>query len=122
MTEGRDEALLQKIRQELDRSVESLDGETRSRLSSVRNMALESAGVRSRPYWLPAGAVALASMLVIAVIVTRVQAPVPDDSDLLVALMEDAQDLELVSAIDDLELLEDLDFYYWLEEDVENAG
>ena len=121
MTDGRDEDLVRRIRRELDASVDSLDGETRSRLSSARSMALETARVRNRRAWQQAGALVLASMLFIAVIVTRLQPPVPDDA-LPAALLEGGQDLELVGAIDSLELLEDLDFYYWLEEDLRNAG
>ena len=121
MTEDRDEALLRRIRQQLDHSVESLDGETRSRLTSARSHALDAGRSRSRPAWLSAGGLALASALIIAVVVGNLQPPGPEGA-LLVELLEDGQDLELVSTIENLELLEDLEFYYWLEEGARNAG
>ena len=121
MTDKQDEELLRRIRRELDQSVASLDGETRSRLSSARSKALASGQGRRRSAWWPAGGLALASLLVLAVMVTRLQ-PTGPDGELRVELLEDDQDLELVTTIEHLELLEDLEFYYWLEEGVQNAG
>lgn len=121
MTDRGDETLLRRIQHELEHSVQSLDDATRSRLAAARHRALDAVPAPGRSPWLPAGGLALASLLAIAVIVGRLQ-PAGPDAELLAELLEDGPDLELVGAIEDLELLEDLDFYYWLEETQRDAG
>ena len=122
MMNGRDEELLNRIRRELDNGVESLDGEARARLTSARHKALEHSKRPGRlRAWLPAGGLALASLLVITVIAFKLQ-PAGPEMDFPVVLLENEQDLELVSTIDNFEILEDLEFYYWLEEGAEGAG
>jgi hypothetical protein len=121
MMNGRDEELLNRIRRELDDSVESLDGETRVRLISARHEALEHTRQPGLRAWLPAGGLALASLLVITAIAFKLQ-PIGPETDFPVVLLENEQDLELVGAIDNFEILEDLEFYYWLEEGTEGAG
>jgi hypothetical protein len=100
--------LERKARALFDESVERLDGRTRSRLTQARNRAvdeLHNGAVRRR--WLrgPAG-LAAAMVVGVAVIlwagVTR-DGVVPMD------------DLEIVADTDDLELLQEVEFYAWLE-------
>ena len=121
MVNGRDEELLNRIRRELDDGVESLDGETRARLTSARHEALKHTKQPGLRAWLPTGGLALASLLVIMVIAFKLQ-PAGPELDFPVVLLENEQDLELVGAIDNFEMLEELEFYYWLEEGAEGAG
>ncbi len=84
---------------------ESLDGATRSRLAQARARALER---QERPAtfwpWLSAGAVAaVAGVTAVAVLQTR-DATLP------------LEDLDVLMADESLELLEDLEFYLWLDE------
>jgi hypothetical protein len=121
MTNGQDKELLHRIRRELDDSVESLDEETRARLTSVRHKVLAHGKRLGLRAWLPAGGLALASLLLIAVIAFKLQ-PAGPEMDFPVVLLENQHDLELVGTIENFEILEDLEFYYWLEEGAEGAG
>ena len=112
---------LNSVKQELDSSVHSLDGETRSKLAAARRKALEGHSSTSRNYWLPAGGFALAAMLILAVTLRQPEAPMLDES-LPLALLESGSDMEIITALDDPELLEDLEFFYWLEEGNHNAS
>lgn len=99
-----------------DAGVAGLDGATRSRLAQARARALESARQR-RPFvpgrwWLPAGAVA-AAVLAAVLVLEAPQAPAPAVE--LTAL----GDLDILLGDEDLELLEELEFYAWLEEQPE---
>ena len=120
MSRESDDELLARVREQLDQSVASLDGETRSRLTAARHRAIEGnrSGYRR---WLQAGGFALASLLLIALTVPLIL-PSEGPLEIPVALFESSQDLELVSTVEDLELLEELDFYYWLEEGGQDAG
>ena len=41
--------------------------------------------------------------------------------ELPLAMLDNGQDLEIITALEDPELLEDLEFYYWLEEGIADA-
>jgi hypothetical protein len=104
-----------------DASVDALDAATRSRLTQARARALEELagrrGLSWSPRWLvPAGAAAAAALAAWLVLV----GPEPADEPLQAA---DFGDLELLLAEEDLEMIEELDFYAWLEEQPEfDAG
>ena len=120
MSEDQDK-LVNRIKQQLDQQSEELDGETLSRLRQARARALE-AGERKGFNWLglPGGAVALASVAVLAVVLrlalptattvemAQVTDPGPNHAQVL-------DDLELLAAAEDLEFYEEIEFYYWLE-------
>lgn len=95
-----------------DDSVEQLDAATLSRLNQGRQKALqeihaaESAGQWAR--WVPAGGLAAAA--VVAVVVwqgapVEHSAPAPDA----------ATDFEILLSEDSLDMLEDLEFYSWMD-------
>jgi hypothetical protein len=92
-----------------DESVERLDGHTRSRLTQARNRAvdeLRNGAVRRR--WLRGPAGFAAAMVVGAAVmlwagVSRTPAPGA------------VEDLAIVADTDDLDLLQDVEFYAWLE-------
>jgi len=100
-----------KAKQLFDGSVEQLDAATLSRLNQGRHAALEELQ-RSRPSavwvrWLPATGVAAAA--IVTVIVMRgPSVDMPVEADV-------AADFEILLEGESLEMLEDLEFYSWLE-------
>jgi hypothetical protein len=102
-----------------DAEVDNIDGRTRSRLAQARYAALEAC--QGKPRWsrqmglrvaLPAAAAAAVAVAVLAVW----RAPEPAAvSPQLAAL----QDLEILLSEEELEMLEELEFYAWLEEQPE---
>ncbi|HWL61174.1 MAG TPA: hypothetical protein VNQ32_00065 [Steroidobacteraceae bacterium] len=91
-----------------------VDAATRSRLAAVRAAALEAAGPRRRPAWLLVPAGALASAALVAVLLTRPPAPLPDDGVNAVAAAA-LYDLELLADADAWAIGEeaDLEFIEW---------
>lgn len=110
------EPLEKRARDLLDESVEHLDAATLSRLNQARQRALEAARRRASPSWqwwgLPAGGLA------VAVLAVAVWWPRTAEIETPVSVMEDME--ILVSA--DIEMLEDLEFFMWLDEADEDAG
>ena len=95
-----------------DDSVERLDAATLSRLNQGRQKALEELD-SARPIgrwarWVPATGVAAAA--VVAVVVW--QAVPPDDP---AAAATNYTDFEILLSEDSLEMLEDLEFYSWID-------
>ena len=101
-----------------DESVAALDGETRSRLTQARYRALEEFEKPRQPAWvrslMPAGAVAAVAALTVMLWQSPV-APVAE-TDFNVAAVTD---LEILLGEEELEMIEELEFYAWLEEQVE---
>ncbi|MEX2122740.1 MAG: hypothetical protein WD795_02525 [Woeseia sp.] len=114
-----DGRLAERARQLFDESVRELDAETLSRLNRSRHNALAELKSGSTDLrwlrWTPAAAVAAAA--VAAVVVWR--AP---DLDQLPS--DVASDFEMLLAEEELEMLEDLEFYRWLalDETAEETG
>lgn len=106
-----DEQLKQQVEKALDQRARDLDGATLSRLRQARTRAIE----QPRSWWhgihwsLAGGATALASVTLVAVLVMR--APAPEALPLDPA----ADALEIATLEHDLELIEQMDFYTWLE-------
>ena len=103
-------ALSDKAKVLFDESVAELDGETLSRLNRGRQAALAELENR-RPRlarWLPATGVAAAAVIAV-VIVAR--GPAIED----VAVPASVTDMEILLTEDSLEMLEDLEFYSWIE-------
>lgn len=94
-----------KVRQTLDQHADAVDEVTAARLAAIRRNALD-AGSR-RAHWLPAAAwsAVAASVLTVALLLNQ-------DADLSGI---DLDALELVAQSEDLELIEELDFYDWLD-------
>ena len=106
-----------RAREVFDASVESLDAETRTRLSRARFEAIEAAnGARSTGWrtWVPAAAVA--ATVIVAVAIWR--APERTESPVAVAASGDTA-LDAVDMLADGEALDlvenDLAFYEWLD-------
>ncbi len=102
------------IRNTLDSSVDNLEPGINRRLQQARHAALKTGVKPRRSFWQPAGALILASILLLAVFIRPERQSVPEP----VALA----DLELITTDDSLQLYENLDFYQWLLENDSHAG
>lgn len=112
---GADKAFAEKAKRLFDESVESLDGQTRSRLNRGRQAALAElkSGKPVWVQWAPAAGVAAAA--VVAVVLWTGNPPVDE-----LTPMASASDFEILLTEESLEMLEDLEFYSWIDLD-ENA-
>jgi hypothetical protein len=89
-----------KARALFEDSVERLDASTRSKLTQARNRALDEVNrgaVRRRWLWAPAGGVALAAIVA-------------------VVMLNSLEDLDIVADSENLDMLEDVEFYMWLDD------
>lgn len=109
-------AFSEKAKTLFDESVDNLDGETRSRLNRGRHAALaqidngRTAWMGHPPWiqWAPAGGVAAAAVLAVVLWTGN---PAVDE----LASPAMATDIEILLTEDSLEMLEDLEFYSWIE-------
>ncbi len=129
-----DDKIEQRSRELLQAGVDRIEGRVRSRLTRARFAAVEEASARGRGSfwrtWLPAGGVAAAAVL--AVVLWSGQRPDragPDAS--IVEAGGNAQseaspspmdDLDLMMASESFELLEDLEFYEWVDGELAEGG
>lgn len=97
---------LDKVRQELEKGIDELDAGTRSKLTYARQSALQRRNERNVNVWIPAAA--LASVCLIIAVLINVPEQETRDSEIF-------NDIDLMTTSDNLELLEDLEFYEWLE-------
>jgi len=101
-----------------DESVAALDGETRSKLTQARYRALEELKPRRQTLWsralVPVGAAAVVATL--TVMLWQGQILSVDDGNFDVAAVTD---LEILLSEEELDMIEELEFYAWLEEQVE---
>jgi hypothetical protein len=101
-----------------DDSVERLDGAALSRLNQGRHAALEQlASGRSKAAWTrwaPAGGVAAAALLTMIVMRAPEMESMP---------VEVVSDFEILLEDENLQMLEDLEFYSWLDDvDLDASG
>ncbi len=111
MSPREDEAFIDAVKQHLDRHADDLDELTSARLQAIRRRALDE---NKRPAlgWLPLGGLATAAVALLAVAIWTFAPPVTDGLP---------GDPELLAQAEDLELIEELDFYVWLEEIESNS-
>jgi hypothetical protein len=101
-----------------DRSTQEIDAATRSRLTQARVRALEELASGKRFAWtwrasmLPAGAAATAAIAAWLVLMHGNVGSPPQ-------LVNNFGDLEMLLGEEELEMIEELDFYAWLEEQPE---
>ena len=118
------EKWIEQARASLDERSRSLPGATASRLNQARQQALdELAGTRSKPGWLTGAA--LASVLAVGLATGIWLNPTPDGGPLPAepTAATPLADLDVLTAEEDLEMLADLEFYLWLDENwAEDAG
>lgn len=113
-----DEALKKQIVEALQQDCETLPAHLRSRLNQARQQALDEAAASTRrKHWLrfglPAG-LATACTLVLALWLGQQEAPAPVTPPASTALQ--VEDWQLLAEPTDLELIEELEFYAWLEQ------
>ena len=112
-----DEAFAKRARALFEQSVDDLDANTQSRLNRGRQAALAELD-KSGPLtiragqWVPAAGVAAAA--VVAIVLWN--GNVPDDP---IAPPSSATDFEILMAEDSFEMLEDLEFYAWIDLEAE---
>jgi len=97
-----------------DESVDGLDGDTRSRLNRGRQKALAevtTGGLRWMQ-WAPAGGLAAAAVVAVVIFTGN-----PQFAEL--AAPEVATDMEILLTEDSLEMIENLEFYSWIDFDAE---
>jgi len=106
-----DAAFLCKVRVDLDQSCSALDGQTLSRLTRIRHTALALRTQRRRaPTLLPFGGIATAAVLVISVMLYNQSPP----NELVPNGTEQLEYIDLLSASEELDFYEELEFYQWL--------
>ncbi len=101
-----------------EQSVAALDGQTRSKLTQARYRALQELSARPSPAWsrswLPAGAVTAVALMSLMLWQGRME-PLNDGGFDVAAVT----DLEILLGEEELDMIEELEFYAWLEEQVE---
>jgi Protein of unknown function (DUF3619) len=108
----REKLFLEHVRKELDAGTENLDHHVLLRLRKARQAALEAAEKPAGrrffiPKWITAGGLATAMMMAIAVSFWHksAQEGIP---------VHQAEDVEILTAQENLDISKDLDFYRWL--------
>lgn len=94
-------------------SVERLDAHTRSRLTQARHAALDELRKSRAPLprwlWAPAGGLAAAAIVAVLISTGPREGAQPDAAFAF-------EDLDIVADAENLELLEDVEFYAWMPE------
>jgi hypothetical protein len=110
-----EEAFVRQLKAMLDEGNAHLDARVRSRLTQARHAALAQADSRPNLWlrqWAPAAGIAAAAVLAVLVWPSPRREQPPDEA---------LNDLEIVLAGENLDLLEDLDFYEWVDADAQNS-
>lgn len=104
-----DEKFAQEAKTLFDESVDKLDGATLSTLNQSRQRALAEAHARPAQLmrWVPAAGMAAAA-LVIAMVILPEPANIP-------SVPAAVTDMEILLGEDSIEMLEDLEFYTWID-------
>lgn len=116
-----DDKLIKEINSALNESTNTVDRETRYKLATARQKALSPESRRTN--WLPLTGVAFASIVALSVITFNgLQWQNSPIEALPSAMLVTSEDIEMMSVIPDPELLEELEFYLWLEQRDQNAA
>ena len=112
-----DEAFAARAKDLFDQSVQRLDGQTQSRLNRGRHAALAKLQPCQRQWlqWAPAAGVAAAA--VVAVVILNGRAPVDELTPL-----PTANDFEILLNEESFEMLEELEFYSWMDLEADTNG
>ncbi len=104
-----DEKYAQEAKTLFDESVDKLDAATLSTLKQSRQRALAEAHAQPTQWlrWVPAAGMAAATLLVVMVIL-------PDPANIQPVPAE-VTDMEILLGEDSIEMLEDLEFYAWID-------
>lgn len=114
--ENDNDPLVHRARELFDESVQGLDGQTRSRLNRARHAALKEVtggrGFQALSPWVPAAGVAAAAVFAVVLWNGRIQM-----EDL--APVAEATDFEILMDDNSIEMLQELEFYSWIDMDAE---
>jgi len=103
--------LTQKINSHLDETVLDIDSETQSKLRQIRSKVIDQSFKKTDSLfnkWIPAG-VALASIMIITIVISPTHSEFIGDN---IA----AEDMNILTEQEDLELYENIEFYNWMSE------
>ena len=114
-----DRAFASKAKEIFDQSVQGLDGEAQSRLNRARQEALAHAGAGvGHSQWLRwAPATGVAAAAVVAVVVLTGRPPIDE-----LTPPATVGDFEILLDQESFEMLEELEFYSWIDLEVEGNG
>ena len=117
--EVQDQAFASKAKELFDESVQGLDAEAQSRLNRARHAALAHAGSGvSHSQWLRwAPATSVAAAAVVAVVVLTGRPPIDE-----LTPPATVSDFEILLDQESFEMLEELEFYSWIDLEVEGNG
>jgi uncharacterized glyoxalase superfamily metalloenzyme YdcJ len=117
--EVQDQAFASKAKEVFDESVHGLDAEAQSRLNRARHEALAHAGSGvSHSQWLRwAPATGVAAAAVVAVVVLTGRPPIDE-----LTPPATVSDFEILLDQESFEMLEELEFYSWIDLEVEGNG
>lgn len=111
--ETNDKVFLEQVKAKLDSAAEDIDPAVEARLRGIRREAIaRTEKQQSLSSWQWGGAIA-ASVLVIVLSFNFIDRDTSNNSFDSLAMLED---LQMLSASDDLDMYQDLEFYNWLNE------
>ena len=118
-----EQLLLSAAKSTLENSVDDLDASTLGRLATIRRQAVESvttqqaSSIRLPSWLLPVGSLAtVAAAVLVAMTLWTIQ---PDQQSAPVAVLED---INLLTAPEEIEFYQDLEFYEWLAANEQTVG
>lgn len=113
---------VEKARASLDERSRQLSPALTGRLRAARRTALASQRQTTSRLWLPAAAAT--ALVVVVVGVSWFSRPSPDQGISIAQIGNDSgvADFDMLTRDAPLELYQDLEFYYWLDQGAEHAG
>jgi anti-sigma-K factor RskA len=112
-TSSRDQIIERRSKAVFDASVSELDSSIRGRLRRGRHAAVAQASGTSRStWWIPA----LSTVAVAALVLWLTPVLRPQQQPLTDGLVARAEDMSLLMTEDNLELIEEMEFYAWLDD------
>lgn len=112
MNKHNEEEFLEALSNRLDQRVEEIDDSTKDELYIIRKKAINRARIKSASSWRwlkPVPVMALASIVLVVSVSLRVTMTASN------SVTPALEDIPWLTASDDLELYNDLEFYQWLE-------
>lgn len=111
-----------RARKLFEEGVDGMDARTRSRLTQVRHAAVAALAQQREPFirrwWLPTAGLATAAL--VAVVVVFNLNPAANEQQLTAASLA-VEDMDILSGAENIELLEDMEFYAWLESESDQS-
>ena len=114
MNKKSDNEFTQRAKKLFDASVDGIDAATLSTLNQARQRALATQQRAGVLRWVPAAGVAAVTLVAVMVIVPR-----PTDVEMMPTTVTD---MEILLGEDSIEMLEDLEFYSWIDVAEEGDG